>query len=132
MKGRKWVLVLLFLAIAVFAGSYTAVRFLHLDIKARDYINKTVSGYLGGDFESSSVYILPWSFGLREAKLRLQDAPIKIEVKRIRIEFNIITLLKNNSYNILQRIIQKHCRRIYFCICRNYILSEICEVIILL
>ena len=61
----------------------------------RAHIVEILTPYLGGDFDVSSVYISPWSFGIRDARIKLSDVPLKIIAKRIRIEFNIFTVLKN-------------------------------------
>ncbi|MFC1694190.1 hypothetical protein ACFL1R_11860, partial [Candidatus Latescibacterota bacterium] len=55
-----------------------------------------VSTYLGGDFDATYVYILPWSIGIRDARLKMKDIPVQINVKRVRIEFDILSFLKNN------------------------------------
>ncbi|MFC1528623.1 translocation/assembly module TamB domain-containing protein [Candidatus Latescibacterota bacterium] len=95
MRGRKWVLIILLISIAVIGGFIAIDRIFHIKQKAGDYIVEIISARLGMDFEASSVYILPWSFGIRDARLRLKDTPLSIETRRIRIEYSIISFLKN-------------------------------------
>ena len=95
MKGRTWVLVFIVFIALAFGGIWLTVKHYSLDRLLRERINEIVSLHIGGDFESSAIYITPFSFGLRDVHLRLSEIPLAIEAKRIRIEFNIISLLKN-------------------------------------
>ncbi|MBT4482393.1 MAG: hypothetical protein HOC71_01790, partial [Candidatus Latescibacteria bacterium] len=95
MRGRKWVLVVLLLSVVGIGGFVAADKIFHIKQKAGNYIVEIVSARLGVDFEASSVYVLPWSFGIRDARLRLRDIPLSIEIRRIRIEYSIISFLKN-------------------------------------
>jgi len=92
-KGRKWIPILICAIVLVLGGFTFAIRFLHVDERVRASINETVSRYLGTEFEASSVYILPWSIGVRDARLRLSDTPITVEVERLRITFNLFSLI---------------------------------------
>jgi len=96
LKGRTWIPVLLVVMFLLAAGIYISMKYYDIGGKARDYANRSFSRYLGGEFESSSVYFTPWSFGLRDVRLRLKEMPLVIEAKRIRVEFNLFSLVRND------------------------------------
>jgi len=96
LKGRTWIPVLVAVILLFAAGIYISVKYYDIGGKARDYANRSFSRYLGGEFESSSVYFTPWSFGLRDVRLRLKEMPVVIEAKRIRVEFNLFSLIRND------------------------------------
>jgi len=102
MKSRAWVLIVFILLIIIIGGYVAAFRIFNINEKAKDYLTEKISQSLGADFTSNSVSILPWSVRINDISLNLKDSPgayhdvpLRIMAKRIRIGFNIFTLLKN-------------------------------------
>jgi hypothetical protein len=80
----------------MFIGGYFAVsRIFNINQRARDYLTERASEFLGVEFNASSAVILPWSISIKNAQLTLKNIPVKIEVNRIRISFNLFDLIKN-------------------------------------
>jgi len=94
-KSRILIPLLLLLLVVVIGGYFAGTKFFHIDQKTRDYLIEKVSALLGGEVDASSVSILPWSISIKDARLRLKDSPIKVEIKRIRIRFNLIKFVRN-------------------------------------
>lgn len=108
MKGRTWVLFLILILVMFSAAVMVSIERYHLDSMVRDYINRTVSRQLGGEFESTSFFITPFSFGLRNASIRLSETPVSVLAERVRVEFNLWSIIKN-SFRIVSGT-----RNIYF------------------
>jgi hypothetical protein len=94
---------MLFLLLVTIVGGYVgAFRIFNINKKASEYLNEKISQSLGIEVTSESVTILPWSVTINDIRLNLLDSPgiyknipLHIEAKRMRIGFNILTLLKN-------------------------------------
>jgi len=95
MKNRLWILIMFILLIAIIGIYIAAFRIFDINQKVRDYLTEKISKSLDADFASNSVSILPWSIRINDVSLRLKNSPLGVEAKRIRIGFNIFTLLKN-------------------------------------
>ncbi len=95
MKKRIWILILTAGIIVIMMAGLIAIRHYGYDTRFREKINEIVSESLGGEFESSSVYILPWSFGVKDARFRLSGIPVEFAVEKISIEYNIFKVITN-------------------------------------
>lgn len=93
MKSRMWVLIVFMLLLATLALYVTAFRLLDINQKACDYVTEKIAQSFNADFSAGSLSILPWSIRINRASLRLKETPLSIEVKRIRIGYNIFHLL---------------------------------------
>ena len=95
MKSRILLPLLLLLVVLLVGGYFAASRFFDVNQRARVYLTGKASEFLGGHFDASSIFILPWSITIRDAHLELKNTPLEISVKRVRIGFSIIEFVKN-------------------------------------
>ena len=95
MKGRTWVLVLFFIAVLLIGGYLAGFRAFDINKRARLFVIEHVSDTLGAEFDAESVYLLPWSFGIRNASLKLDGNPVRIDIERIRFDFDFFGFLLN-------------------------------------
>lgn len=78
------------------AGGYMAAsKIFNINQRAGEYLDGKISQFLGGEFNASSVFILPWSISFKNARLQLTNVPVKIEIKTVRIGFNPFEFIKN-------------------------------------
>ena len=100
MKSRVWVLILFILLITIIGSYIAAFRILNINQRVGDYLSENISQSLGVHFTSFSISVLPWAIIIRDANLQLDGVPLNIEVKRIRIGFSLVTLLKNRFHSL--------------------------------
>ncbi|MCE5250055.1 hypothetical protein LLG96_07525 [bacterium] len=96
MKSRILIPLLLLLLIMIIGGYFFASKFFNINQKARDYLTGRASELLGVNFEASSVVILPWSITIRNARLKIENIPLNVEVDRVRISFDFFDFVKNH------------------------------------
>lgn len=82
-------------AILIIGGGIAAFRLGVVERNAREYLIRRVSAELGADFEISAISFSPWAVGFSDVRLRMKDIPLTVEAKRIRIGFNLASLIRH-------------------------------------
>jgi len=100
MKKRLWVLILFGLLLLLIGGYMALFRILDINRRAEYYLSEYLAQSFDVHVSRLSVSVLPWAVSVRDAELRMKHMPLVMKIKRMRVGFNVYTIITKRLHSI--------------------------------